>query len=75
MNLHKILSLADDLKAAATASLKKCATMLGGGLSLYGAKQLKDSASNTRDKHAGNVTPLRRGQSIPFYDNDGAMPV
>ena len=31
-----IISLADDLKAAATDGLKKCATMLGVGLHLYG---------------------------------------
>ena len=31
-----IISLADDLKAAATDSLKKCATLLGVGLYLYG---------------------------------------
>jgi hypothetical protein len=55
----EIVSLADDLKAAATDSLKKCATMLGVGLHLYGAKQPKRPECNTRENHAGNVTPLR----------------
>lgn len=34
-----IVSLADDLKAAATDSLKKCATLLGVGLYLYSGSQ------------------------------------
>lgn len=36
-NTGEIISLAGDLKAAATDSLKKCATMFGVGLHLYGA--------------------------------------
>jgi hypothetical protein len=42
-NTGEIISLADDLKAAATDSLKKCATMLGVGLQLYnGDRSLHD---------------------------------
>jgi len=37
------ISLADDYKAAATDSLKKCATMLGVGLHLYGSDKGKPS--------------------------------
>jgi len=38
-----IISIADDLKAAATDSLKKCATLLGVGLQIYnGDKALQD---------------------------------
>jgi hypothetical protein len=33
----RVVSLADDLKSAASDSLKKCATLLGVGLELYGA--------------------------------------
>ncbi len=40
----EIISLADDLKAAATDSLKKCATMLGVGLHFY---EKGDQANNT----------------------------
>jgi hypothetical protein len=37
-NAGKVVSLADDLKAAASDALKKCATLLGVGLELYGAR-------------------------------------
>ncbi len=48
----EIISLADDLKAAATDSLKKCATMLGVGLHLYnGDRSLND---RTRQDRSGN---------------------
>ena len=48
----EIISLADDLKAAATDSLKKCATMLGVGLHLYnGDKSLHDSGERKPDNH------------------------
>ena len=51
----EIISLADDLKAAATDSLKKCATMLGVGLHLYnGDKSLHD---RSRQDRSGNNDP------------------
>jgi len=43
-NTGDMLGLADDLKSAATDSLKKCATMLGIGLHLYN----KDDENNQR---------------------------
>jgi hypothetical protein len=43
------------LKAAATDSLKKCATFLGVGLHLYADKPLNGSAP--RASHAGNGRP------------------
>jgi len=57
----EIISLADDLKAAATDSLKKCATMLGVGLYLYnGDKSLHDpkqgNPSDGRAETASNKT-------------------
>ena len=57
----EIISLADDLKAAATDSLKKCATMLGVGLHLYnGDKSLHDpkqgKPSDGRAETASNKT-------------------
>jgi hypothetical protein len=59
----EIISLADDLKSAATDSLKKCATLLGVGLHLYGgSRQPKQLPGKDFDKHGGNVTPLRRYQ-------------
>jgi len=48
-NTGDMVSLADDLKAAATDSLKKCATMLGIGLHLYN----KDAGNNQRS-NGGN---------------------
>lgn len=51
----EIISLADDLKAAATDFLKKCATMLGVGLHLYnGDRSLHD---RTRQDRSGNNDP------------------
>ncbi len=62
----EIISLADDLKAAATDAIKKCATMLGVGLHLYnGDKSLYErkeapwndtsvEPSHNRSKNGGN---------------------
>jgi hypothetical protein len=50
----EMVSLADDLKAAATDALKKCATLLGVGLHLYGGngqKQGKSSATGRNGNH------------------------
>jgi hypothetical protein len=41
----KVVSVADDLKAAATDALKKAATLLGVGLHLYGAEQVPDDVA------------------------------
>jgi hypothetical protein len=46
----EIISIADDLKAAATDSLKKCATMLGVGLHLY-------NGDRNRQNRSGNNNP------------------
>lgn len=43
----KAVSLADDLKAAASDALKKCASLLGVGLELYGARQAAKPAPPT----------------------------
>ncbi len=50
-----VISLADDLKAAATDSLKKCATLLGVGLYLYGSQP---ELPGEKD----NGQPYRQGQ-------------
>jgi hypothetical protein len=57
----EIVSLADDLKAAATDSLKKCATLLGVGLHLYLKKSPSQPPANggnnngsTNNSSAGN---------------------
>ncbi|MBW2023683.1 MAG: hypothetical protein JRI51_12760, partial [Deltaproteobacteria bacterium] len=61
----QIISLSDDLKAAATDSLKKCATMLGVGLYLYnGDKSLHDlKQGNLGDGHAETVSNKIRGNN------------
>lgn len=46
----EIISIADDLKAAATDALKKCATLIGVGLHLYN----KDKSSSDQMSHNGN---------------------
>ena len=52
---RELVSLGDDLKAASTDALKKCATFLGVGLHLYADKPLNGSAP--RASHAGNWRP------------------
>ena len=61
----QIISLSDDLKAAATDSLKKCATMLGVGLYLYnGDKSLHDpKQENTDHGHVKAVSNKRRSNN------------
>lgn len=50
-----MISLVDDLKAAATDALKKCATMLGVGLRLYGNGQASSPDQNGNgNRNAGN---------------------
>jgi hypothetical protein len=51
----ELISLGDDLKAASTDALKKCATFLGVGLHLYADKPLNGTAP--RPGHAGNGRP------------------
>lgn len=55
----EVMSLADDLKAAASDSLKKCATMLGVGLHLYGTRQSADKDPGGSEE---NVTPIRKAR-------------
>jgi hypothetical protein len=47
------ISLADDLKSAATDALKKCATLFGVGLHLYADKTSSSSAETTGQKGNG----------------------
>lgn len=47
-----IISLAADLKAAATDSLKKCATLLGVGLYLYGSLPGSTESENNDQPHS-----------------------
>ncbi len=51
-----IISLSDDLKAAATDSIKKCATLLGVGLSLYNCEKpgRQNNGANGGKRHSGN---------------------
>jgi hypothetical protein len=51
----QLVSLGDDLKAASTDAIKKCATFLGVGLHLYADKPLNGAAP--RASHAGNGRP------------------
>ena len=49
----EVVSLASDLKSAATDALKKCATLLGVGLHLYADKTSSSSAETTGQKGNG----------------------
>jgi len=48
----EIISLADDMKAAATDALKKCATLFGVGLHMYAAK--KGNGDSSHDTETGD---------------------
>lgn len=54
------VSLGDDLKAAATDALKKCATFLGVGLHLYADKPLAGRGAARANGVGGNGGPPRR---------------
>ena len=60
-NTGDMVSLADDLKAAATDSLKKCATMLGIGLHLYN----KDDVNNQRPNGGNQPNGQSRNSNQP----------
>lgn len=65
----EIISIADDLKAAATDSLKKCSTMLGVGLHLYnGDSSLND---RTRQNRSGNNNPGQKHNQRKGNGGDG----
>jgi hypothetical protein len=64
----EIVSLGDDVKAAGTDALKKCATFLGVGLHLYGERSRSRSAALGGDRgRGGGVTGRRerRPQASP----------
>jgi hypothetical protein len=72
-----IISLADDLKAAATDALKKAATLLGVGLHLYrnerpqGGNRNGDSLPNGGNRNGGNGNNTNggNGNSRPYRSN------
>ena len=53
---NEMVSLASDLKAAATDSLKKCATLLGVGLHLYNRGNGNGNSSNGNGEYQSNVS-------------------
>jgi hypothetical protein len=65
-----LLSLGDDLKAAATDALKKCATFLGVGLHLYAERPLRPEAG--RPAWAGLLSGAGPGGPSPGRDRNGA---
>ena len=72
-----LVSLGDDLKAAATDALKKCATFLGVGLHLYGDRPLNGRAPAPRpgvNGHgAGSRPPGPTGpRPAPLAGDDGS---
>jgi hypothetical protein len=65
-----LISLGDDLKAAATDALKKCATFLGVGLHLYAERPLRPEAM--RPTLAGFPSAAVSGAEGPGPDQNGA---
>ena len=66
-----MVSLVDDLKAAATDALKKCATFLGVGLHLYADKPIGGRAPAPRP---GETAPTRAGVAPPRPASPAAEP-
>ena len=60
-----LVSLGDDLKAAATDALKKCATFLGVGLHLYGDRAVGGRAPSGRGWAAPPRPPVPRAPAVP----------
>ena len=75
----EMISLADDLKAAGTDALKKCATMLGVGLHLYGNGQTsaQGQAGNGNKSAAGsgkfNSAPNSGGNGSGEHNGNGRL--
>jgi len=65
----EIISLADDLKAAATDSLKKCASLFGVGLHLYGDSPSEKSAP--KNSGNGNGAAKTNGNAPSNGGNNG----
>jgi len=74
-NTGDMVSLADDLKAAATDSLKKCATMLGIGLHLYnkddGNNQRPNGGNQSNGQGWNNNQPSGSGGNGNGYQRNG----
>ena len=56
-NGGEAISIGDDLKSAASDALKKCATLMGVGLHLYGELEESVVATSKTDKASGEVKP------------------
>jgi hypothetical protein len=65
-----LISLGDDLKAAATDALKKCATFLGVGLHLYAERPLRSEPA--RPAWAGLLPAAPPSTAGPVPDRNGA---
>jgi len=66
----EIISLADDLKAAATDALKKCATLFGVGLHLYGnGHEQKNNTNHSRTNSSYNGSGNGNGRT----NNNGRL--
>jgi hypothetical protein len=67
----QIVSIASDLKAAGTDALKKCATLLGVGLYLYGSGNgAQQSPKNSNPEHK-NANPGQHNGQKPANANHG----
>jgi hypothetical protein len=69
----EIISLGDDLKAAATDALKKAATLLGVGLHLYESEASSQKPMNGKGYHANTGFPDKSGPH-GYPDNPGYPP-
>lgn len=68
----EVISLADDLKAAATDAIKKCATLMGVGLHLYNNDGNPDGKQQNSTNHAsGSNANSNHGQNNSRHGGNG----
>ena len=72
----EVISLSDDLKAAATDSIKKCATLLGVGLSLYNGNkpERQNNSANGGNRHSGNGGNGNGNGRLKLYKSSTTTP-
>jgi hypothetical protein len=68
------LSIADDYKAAASDALKKCASLLGIGLDLYGRDRPDEAAAEEAPRPARPSTPVPASAPAPLVGAPGPAP-
>lgn len=66
-----MLDFGNDLKAASTDALKKCASLLGIASDVYGKSEYKDIGYDVQpDKNGKTLPPPKKNETVVVPDND-----